>query len=153
MACLRRRIPYVGVCLTERHRDLLDVNLLDLVLEEFKTEGSRLYEPEYAMLFTPAAAKATTAAAPKGRAKAKKATKAEGKKRTVVTQDDNQEDQGDGKGDGEEADASSGEPVAKSCGRAKRARKADAEGAREKCAQKAVAEGAEEEEDIVDDED
>ncbi len=54
ISCLKKRIPYMGVCLTEAHRTHLQENLLTMLLGEFQDETSPLYEPDYAGLLASA---------------------------------------------------------------------------------------------------
>ena len=44
-AAITKRIPYLGLCLSDAHKDLLTQRLLHLVFKEMEREGSVLYEP------------------------------------------------------------------------------------------------------------
>ena len=50
LACLKKKVPHVGICFTETHKALLEKRLNGLVQEEFLEEGGPLYEPVFAEL-------------------------------------------------------------------------------------------------------
>ena len=45
LACVRRRVPYMGLCLTDDHAALLLKRIVYLVFQEMKREDSPLFEP------------------------------------------------------------------------------------------------------------
>ncbi len=45
LACIKRRVPYIGLCLSDGHADLLLHQLQYLVFQEMKKEDSPLFEP------------------------------------------------------------------------------------------------------------
>ena len=50
MVCLKSHTPYLGVCLTEVHRDLIKKELERQVFQAFLKAGHALYKPEVAKL-------------------------------------------------------------------------------------------------------
>ena len=49
-SCISNTVPYLGVCYTEHHRDLLKRFLNQVAFTMKSTEGHRLYSPELAKL-------------------------------------------------------------------------------------------------------
>ena len=45
MACIHAKVPYVGICFTEAHKQLLEAELVSLVWNECLKETSAIYEP------------------------------------------------------------------------------------------------------------
>ena len=45
LAAMRKRVPYFGVCLTDKHRELLQLRLEELCFQEMKREDGPLHEP------------------------------------------------------------------------------------------------------------
>ena len=57
VACICKRIPYLGLCFTDSHKELLMQHLIHLMLKEMETEDSALYEPGIVKSATQAQAK------------------------------------------------------------------------------------------------
>ena len=45
VACICKRIPYLGLCFTDSHKELLMQHLIHLMIKEMETEDSAMYEP------------------------------------------------------------------------------------------------------------
>ena len=45
LAAIRKRIPYFGVCLTDKHKEMLQLRLETLCFQEMKKEDGSLHEP------------------------------------------------------------------------------------------------------------
>lgn len=56
-ACLLRRVPYVGLGMTDQHCSLLKAQLVEFVKMQMRSEGSTFYSPEWASAADPAAEK------------------------------------------------------------------------------------------------
>ena len=52
LAAMRKRIPYFGVCLTDKHKELLQLRLEELCFQEMKKEDGPLHEPGLVSLLT-----------------------------------------------------------------------------------------------------
>ena len=51
LACVRRRVPYLGLCLSDDHAALLMKRIVYLVFQEMKQEDSILLEPAWIKIF------------------------------------------------------------------------------------------------------
>lgn len=47
-ACLLRRVPYLGLGMTDQHCSLLKAQLVEFVKMQMRSEGSTFYSPEWA---------------------------------------------------------------------------------------------------------
>ena len=45
LACVFKRIPYLGLCLSDNHKELLTRHLIHVVRKEMEKSDSPLYEP------------------------------------------------------------------------------------------------------------
>lgn len=119
LTCLRRKMPYVGICLTEAHRTALTTHLCASVQREFLTEGSPLYEPSFAELVNAGSATAAPKAKAKAKPKPKAATakaKASGRRRRPADDDEggaDPEDDNDDEGPDEDDRIGPVEPAPK----------------------------------------
>ena len=57
VACICKRIPYLGACFTDSHKELFIQHLIHLMIKEMGKEDSVLYEPGMVKSATPPQAK------------------------------------------------------------------------------------------------
>ena len=67
VACMCKRIPYLGLCFTDSHKELLMQQLIHLMIKEMETEDSALYEPGMVKSATPDQAKPKRSGEDEGR--------------------------------------------------------------------------------------
>jgi hypothetical protein len=78
VACLKARIPFLGLCMTDAHARLLEQHLMIHLFENMICETSKLHDTEVAKLIP-------AATAPKAKAKGKAKGKAGGKREKKQT--------------------------------------------------------------------
>ena len=100
LAALQAGVPYLGICLTNKHRDLLQQQVMKLAFLEMRREGSPIYDAMLAKALHPVGPPPTKKPR-KGPSKPKALPKKKSKK---DSNDEEPEEESDQAGDAEESD-------------------------------------------------